>query len=559
MANSVISWISTHLIWVFSACAFLAAAFIAGVRKRAQSDVSSLGGFIAGGLLFHPMRLIRGQASLYLSAFDYAKRQLERPAIKFLQLPSRDDVRLETDEVFVPLALEGQGQRYDHNTVLQVSNRLRIVGDPGSGKSTIVKRLLRDQCKLLARWSTAHRGRLPVLIELRNLRPPTKRGVDLGDWLLKQVEAEARRFTAYDMKTCVTSFSEDRGLLVLFDGADEIVANRYAAVQTALNSISELLAAKSDKNAVVITMRSQFHIQVRNLFSQQYPSVMHVQPFTPSDIYALLNKWPFESVHAEHTARIYADLSDRPSLRELCYNPLILSMYIAEDQRRMRQARGVTQNVHVPDSRTEFYGDVVEELLLKRREAQSGQQTGGRVTVRRQRQQFFGALAYHHLLDPAQGANAIPLSDALALAKDIFAVTGSDSDIKDERAREIVRELSSQTGLFSEERENEQLRFIHLSFLEYFAALHAVQRAADGWQYLVRAHKQNERSNDLTLTTRLREIFPFAVHLAHEKEQADYLADVCRDFDDGRLQASCFLETKAYQCRAWRDFASTLP
>ena len=78
--------------------------------------------------------------------------------------------------------------------------------------------------------------------------------------------------------------------------------------------------------------------------------VLHVKPFSPSDIYALLNKWPFQSNGADHAARIYAELSDRPSLRELCYNPLVLSMYIAEDQRRLRETGGLARNVQVPDS-----------------------------------------------------------------------------------------------------------------------------------------------------------------------------------------------------------------
>lgn len=62
----------TLFYWVSGLIIFLAGALIMGMRKRAQSDVSSLGGFIAGALLFHPMRVIRGQASLYLTAFDYA-------------------------------------------------------------------------------------------------------------------------------------------------------------------------------------------------------------------------------------------------------------------------------------------------------------------------------------------------------------------------------------------------------------------------------------------------------------------------------------------------------
>ena len=147
-----------------------------------------------------------------------------------------------------------------------------------------------------------------------NLKPPLDPKEDLGDWLIKRIEEEVKRFKGYDMAGCLDSFMDDRGLLVMFDGADEIAAEHYDAMQSALNNVSERLAAKSGNNIVILTMRSQFHVQVRHNFAQQYPTVLHVKAFRPSDIFSLLNKWPCHANTAEHAARIYADLSDRPSL-----------------------------------------------------------------------------------------------------------------------------------------------------------------------------------------------------------------------------------------------------
>jgi hypothetical protein len=83
--------------------------------------------------------------------------------------------------------------------------------------------------------------------------------------------------------------------------------------------------------------------------------------------------------------------------------------------------------------------------------------------VKRKRQQFFGGLCYNHLLDAEQAANAIPFANAMALIKIIYGVNLPDHDAENTEAERILRELSSQTGLFSEEREGEQPRFIHLS------------------------------------------------------------------------------------------------
>lgn len=557
LIETIIEWCWQNLYALLVALVGVPTLF-AVMRKRVEADVNSLAGFMAGALVFHPLQFLRRFITLYVS-FDYAKRQLELPATKYLPVPARDDVNLETDSIFVPLTLEQNGKPYDHSTVLRVGNRLRIVGDPGSGKTTILKRMLRDQCKRLARWRGAHQALFPVMIELRSLKPPTEAGADLGEWLLKVLEEKVKSFHGYEMGSRVDTFMTGQGLLVLFDGVDEIGTDQYKSVEMALNAVSERLAAKSANNVILMTMRAQFHLQVRRRFEQQYPAVLHVKPFSPSDIYALLNKWPFPASGAEQAARIYADLSDRPSLRELCTNPLVVSMYIADDQRRLRNTGGAIRNISVPDSRADFYKDVVEELLLKRREAQDGAQTQGRVRVRQQREQFFGSVAYHHLLDGTQPANVIPFADAIDIVKHVFEVDASDSDAAQVNAERILRSLSKDTGLFSEEKEGEQLRFIHLSFIEYFAALYAIEYVDNGWSFIVNRHADNITTKDPSLVTRLREVFPFAVRLCHFKDRAGHLADLCRVFSDELLQASCFLETKIYQSEPWLAFAAGLP
>jgi len=164
----------------------------------------------------------------------------------------------------------------------------------------------------------------------------------------------------------------------------------------------------SERSVIMLTMRTQFHQQVKNAFRDSFGHALFLKPFTPTDIYEFLTRWPFRSKREYNIARIYGELTDRPTLREMCSNPLILAMYVAEDQ-----AAG---HVVAPGSRTEFYGKVTEELVVKRRLQQTGP-APAHTTLREQRERILGRLAYEHMLDVNQPTNLLEWKQPLVLFK----------------------------------------------------------------------------------------------------------------------------------------------
>jgi hypothetical protein len=101
-----------------------------------------------------------------------------------------------------------------------------------------------------------------------------------------------------------------------------------------------------ERNVIVLTMRTQFYQQIKESFRQSFAHTVFVKPFTPGDIYEFLMRWPFDRDDKSPISKIYDELTDRPTLREMCTNPLVLSMYVAEAQ--------VAGRVTAPESRTEF-------------------------------------------------------------------------------------------------------------------------------------------------------------------------------------------------------------
>lgn len=460
---------------------------------------------------------------------------------RFVPVPSARDINLEIDSIFVALNLENSGvsqRSVTHATLLTTGNRLRVIGDPGSGKSSLVKRLLRDAAQeALSKPSSA---RLPVLLELRDFSVPEEIGVQQsGEYLYNKLRAQVDEMNVYRMGECFDAYSSSSGLLVLLDGLDEIASTEYSRAQVAITGLSETLDSKGSNNIVVLTSRTQFHQQVREAYVRAFPSVYFLKPFSPTDIYEFLTRWPFGADHRSNVNRIYQDLTDRPTLRELCGNPLILSMYVAE-------AEGTVEHI-VPDSRTEFYSRVADELLVNRRVRQTRQQAG-RTAMRDLREQILGAVAFDHLLDRTQPANSLNWPDAVRRLADRLNISIDAAEIE-------FNELSRETGLFTIERPRETFRFIHLTLCEFFAAAEAVKNRRGGWADLIAAQKRYEESTVPTDTQRLVEVIPFACGLLHRVDRHGAIADVAQ-LENNRLLARCLLETKLYEHPAWMQFTA---
>ena len=143
--------VTIALLPIITGFAFVLKRFFTGVAR-----------YIADGLVFSLSRMFFRRLSSSLTLRRYCRLGLAGTSAN-LHIPnSSSDITVSLDEVFVPLLLEKSldDRLYDHSNLVELGNRIRIIGDPGSGKSTIAKRLFRDECRMaLARKPS----RLPIL------------------------------------------------------------------------------------------------------------------------------------------------------------------------------------------------------------------------------------------------------------------------------------------------------------------------------------------------------------------------------------------------------------
>src|SRR5579862_3931131 len=206
------------------------------------------------------------------------------------------------------------------------------------------------------------------------------------------------------------------------------------------------MSKMSPANLIILTMRSQFYHHARSGLRSQYTRTYSVMPFSPTDVFTFLTNWPYSRDGDIQARRIFEQLADNTTVRDLCRNPLVLSMYVAHDQ------SSEVNRAIPPASRTEFYRSVTDELLVYRRAAQPGTM---RVSVadRKSRLLILGRCAYEHLMDEAQPCNQLHMRSAITVIAQV-------KHQKSKEAEETFREIAKETGLIIEERFGETYRFI---------------------------------------------------------------------------------------------------
>ncbi|MDS0138547.1 MULTISPECIES: NACHT domain-containing protein [unclassified Amycolatopsis] len=472
-------------------------------RKYLKSLTRDLGletfpQYVLRGVGSRITRHLRPRIAARLSLRDFALNRLAASQNR-LPVPAAIPVELVLDDMFVPLtATASDRSRMSATKIVQGEyRRILLVGDPGSGKSTLVKRIYRDICRRAITVGDVRTSHIPVFIELKSLGS-TGKTASTGS-LITLVETEVTSVNTYASKDLFDSFVDAGRITVLLDGLDEINTSEFASLSAEITNLCDHLAKKHLANRVIVTTRRQLYVNLPADFTEAFDAHLTLEPFTADDMYEFLRKWPYRSEPDQNLARIFGNLSAQPNIRSMCETPLILAMYVATDQ-----VTGGGDSL--PETRPDFYRAVVDELLVRRRSRQLGLTTGLNV-LRRTRQHLLGKVALEHLLDGNQSRNALDWGKAISIFQE-------EEGLSELEAGERIRELSRDTGLFTEERPEETLRFGHLTFCEFLAA-DAVDRG-DGrtWRRITRAIEQTgDEERGHRFGERLAEVIVFSLAL----------------------------------------------
>ncbi len=384
-----------------------------------------------------------------------------------------------------------QERRVDGLEAVQQKKQLMILGRPGAGKTTFLKRLA-----TLCNQGTFLPEQVPIFVTLKQFAE-TDGHPGLLDFITHCFAPQLSRDAVDQL------LHQGRGLLLL-DGLDEVLEKDHDRVLREIRKLAQRCAASH----LVITCR----IAAREYVFEQFTDV-EMADFSNEQIFDFADKW-FKVKEPDNVDKdgkstvaqlFWEALKARKPIKELASNPLLLTLLCLEFE----------QSAEFPQSRAELYERSLNVLFSK----WDGQRRIKRDEVYRRlpikrKESLLGQLARHtfergdyffreYLAENLIGQYIQNLPDA-----------SHDPEALLVDSRAVLKSIESQHGLLTE-RATGIYSFSHLTFHEYFTAKNILDVAnpavqQDAIQELV-GHINEKR---------WREVF---LLVAERMDRADYL------------------------------------
>ncbi|MBN1139859.1 MAG: HEAT repeat domain-containing protein [Anaerolineae bacterium] len=234
---------------------------------------------------------------------------------------------------------------------------LAILGEPGTGKSTTLQFVALCFARAAQGWVGQRLGldeeRVPLRVELRRYDGQER----LDRFLVRQLE-----WRAYVPESLARAWLDERRLVILLDGLDEVLPTHQSDVTQAIESFAA--SAEGKKCRIVVTSRIAGYRQARELSGEfghytvrSFAGPEDALPYTTG--WLKLLKGVGDKEAKSEAQALLEEMETQAGLRRVRGNPLLLRLVVAIYAESGELAR----------NRAEVYRRYVEEVIWQRAEA----------------------------------------------------------------------------------------------------------------------------------------------------------------------------------------------
>jgi energy-coupling factor transporter ATP-binding protein EcfA2 len=386
--------------------------------------------------------------------------------------------RIALENIYIPISVvsekapdeNDETPRVNPMTFLSPGAKTVILGDPGSGKSTLVSflALVGTNNALQRRCGVSEDNRLTIVVTLRRYADELKerKNLSLLEYIVEAATAD------FNMDTLELSFYEyhiESGQsIVLFDGLDELPGIGYKRIiRQRIDSFIQNYPA----NSYIVTSRligydaeirfddSFGHYRVAKL------RIAEIQRFI-FDWYAVrMEDLAEKNRNAEDLLRVITH-PDSESIRTLARNPLLLTIVALVHR----------IDAVLPDQRVVLYQKCTETLLNTWYKAKRRDEEAVKGRVERRNRLRIESIAYwmHRKSLGEQGRSVASRPELISFLTDYInaneKIRDTDEDAEDQ-AEIFLEFVKNSAGLLIEAGDG-LYSFIHLTFQEYLCATH---------------------------------------------------------------------------------------
>lgn len=340
-------------------------------------------------------------------------------------------------------------QLEDGMAIAQRHGRLMVLGYPGVGKSTFLRKLGLDA----ARMTEAERGCcIPVLVELKLW---SQENIDLTTYLQREIY----RGPVAEADDSLTTHLRQGNLLILFDGLDEVPAEKLS---TCIDQIRAFVH-QFDGNRWAIACRTAD-------YCYSFPGVVELEVvgFSDQQIQRFIANWFAAETQACDQAQVTLwqalNQSRNLPIKELARTPLLL-FYLC----LVHEQGGV-----LPKSRGQIYSKILEIFLAewpRQKNIESDPSLAPTGLSAYAKQKLLAAIAYDCFRDNQLVFSRLYLQQAI----EVF-VTQGPPWVRGMDPGLLLEDLESRRGLVVE-RFQGYFSFSHLTLQEYLAAQYVVDHS----------------------------------------------------------------------------------